>query len=126
MGKASRKSDVFSFGIMLLEVFTGKRPTDHMFVGESTLRQWVYQAFPARLVDIVDEKLVQGKEISDDQIDTNSSSSASTSCEGNFLLSIFELGLVCSSESPNQRMAMNDVAAKLKTIKKALEMSQHY
>lgn len=125
MGKASRKSDVFSFGIMLLEVFTGKRPTDPMFVGESTLRQWVCQAFPARIVDVVDEKLVQGEEISYQQMDTNSSASASNTCKRNSLLSIFELGLVCSSESPEQRMAMNDVTAKLKTIKKALERPQH-
>ncbi|XP_051226639.1 uncharacterized protein [Lolium perenne] len=123
IGKASRKSDVFSFGIMLLEVFTGKRPIDPMFVGEYTLRQWVYQAFPERLVDVVDEKLVQGEEKSYDQFDSKFLVSASTSCKENILLSIFELGLVCSSESPEQRMAMNDVAGKLKIIKKELESS---
>uniref|UniRef100_A0A453D4A3 Serine-threonine/tyrosine-protein kinase catalytic domain-containing protein n=1 Tax=Aegilops tauschii subsp. strangulata TaxID=200361 RepID=A0A453D4A3_AEGTS len=113
MGKASRKSDVFSFGIMLLEVFTGKRPTNPMFLGESSLRQWVSRAFPARLVDVVDEKLLQGEEMN-----TTTSALASTACKGDFLVSTFELGLDCSADSNEQRPSMSDVVARLRNIKK--------
>ena len=123
MGKASRKSDVYSFGIMLLEVFTGKRPTSSMFFGESSLRQWVSQAFPARLLDVVDEKLLKGEEISGrhcfhPQNNTTSPSSSSTARNCDFLVSLFELGLECSSDSPKERASMRNVVARLKNIKK--------
>uniref|UniRef100_J3N820 non-specific serine/threonine protein kinase n=1 Tax=Oryza brachyantha TaxID=4533 RepID=J3N820_ORYBR len=119
MGKASRKSDVFSFGIMLLEVFTGKRPTDPVFIGGLTLWLWVSRSFPENLVDVADDHMLQDEEtrLCFDHQNT-SMGSCSTSRSNSFLASIFELGLLCSSESPEQRMAMNDVVAKLKGIKK--------
>uniref|UniRef100_M8CAN1 LRR receptor-like serine/threonine-protein kinase n=1 Tax=Aegilops tauschii TaxID=37682 RepID=M8CAN1_AEGTA len=110
------------FGIMLLEVFTGKRPMNPMFIGESSLRQWVSQAFPARLVVIVDEKLLQGEEISShgfhQQTNIPPSASPSTASNTNFLVSAFELGLECSSDSPDHRPSMDEVVVKLKNIKK--------
>ncbi|WVZ50105.1 hypothetical protein U9M48_001392 [Paspalum notatum var. saurae] len=120
MGKASRKSDVFSFGIMLLEVITGKRPTDPMFIGGLTLRLWVSQAYPENLIDVADERLLQDEQmrLCFDNRGSTSLASSLTSMDSNFLVSVFELGLMCSSESPEQRMAMTEVVARLNDIKK--------
>ncbi|XP_027361614.1 proline-rich receptor-like protein kinase PERK4 [Abrus precatorius] len=39
-GKLTEKSDVFSFGVMLLELITGKRPVDHTNTMDDSLVDW--------------------------------------------------------------------------------------
>lgn len=42
-GKLTEKSDVFSYGIMLLEIITGRRPVDTTRdYEEDSLVEWVY------------------------------------------------------------------------------------
>ncbi|KAK9229859.1 hypothetical protein WN944_022825 [Citrus x changshan-huyou] len=38
-GRVSTNGDVYSFGIMLMEIFTRKKPTDEIFSGEMTLKR---------------------------------------------------------------------------------------
>ena len=109
-GRVSRKGDVYSFGVLLLEIFTRKKPTDPMFSGESSLRRWVYEASPAALLEIVDCNLLKdvlgnGRH-SEDLI-------AMQAC----LSSIMELGVICSDESAKKRPTMEEVVPRLQKIK---------
>ena len=126
-GKASRKSDVFSYGIMLLEVMTGKKPTDAMFNEELSLREWVSQAFPSRLAQVVDHSVLLEEEAtsSGGGIQQVSWSSGEGPRDGwTCLEQVVDLGLQCSRDSPEQRLVMKDVAAKLARIKERLSSSR--
>ena len=52
--EVSTNGDVYSFGIMLLEMFTGKRPTDEMFKDSLNIHNFVTTTVPERVAKIVD------------------------------------------------------------------------
>ncbi|KAI8531152.1 hypothetical protein RHMOL_Rhmol11G0115200 [Rhododendron molle] len=101
---ASTLGDVYSFGILLLETFTGKRPTDNMFKDHLSLHTFVKTALPHRVMDIIDPCIQQEHE--------------SGSWVNNCMVSILTIGVACSLESPRDRMEMGTVVSKLCKIKK--------
>ncbi|XP_028052026.1 probable LRR receptor-like serine/threonine-protein kinase At3g47570 [Camellia sinensis] len=52
-GRVAAGGDTCSYGIVLLETFIRKKPTDEMFVGELSLRQWVSSSLPNNIMEVV-------------------------------------------------------------------------
>ncbi|KAK9215047.1 hypothetical protein WN944_007050 [Citrus x changshan-huyou] len=102
-GIVSVKCDVYSYGVLLMETFTRKKPTDEMFKEEINLKNWVSGSLPDGLTKVIDVDLLQ-EEIN---------FSAKMDC----LLSIMHLALDCCMESSEQRISMKDAVAKLMKIK---------
>uniref|UniRef100_A0A0A9AAB5 Protein kinase domain-containing protein n=1 Tax=Arundo donax TaxID=35708 RepID=A0A0A9AAB5_ARUDO len=50
----STKGDVYSFGVLLLEMITGHHPTDQEFHDGTSLHEFVDGAFPNNVDEVVD------------------------------------------------------------------------
>ncbi|XVF83968.1 hypothetical protein PTKIN_Ptkin16aG0537000 [Pterospermum kingtungense] len=113
--------DVYSYGILFLEMFTMRRPTDEMFKENLNLHSFVKTALPNHVVEITDPILLQESFRGETRINNTfneRSQKENTLLWG--LTSIFEIGVACSSELPTERMNMVNVVAQLSSIKKKL------
>uniref|UniRef100_A0A6N2MBL0 non-specific serine/threonine protein kinase n=1 Tax=Salix viminalis TaxID=40686 RepID=A0A6N2MBL0_SALVM len=124
-GEASTQGDVYSYGILLLEMFTGKRPTDSMFTGDFNLHSFVEAALPDRVMEIIDPLLsidIQ-EEVQTRRNGPRDKSSISIEKVKKCLESILQIGLRCSADSPSERMVIADVPSELHKTTKILSNS---
>ncbi|KAL2348765.1 hypothetical protein Fmac_002765 [Flemingia macrophylla] len=109
MGAAvSMNGDMYSFGILVLEMFTGRKPTDEIFGDCQNLHNYVKKSFSDDLFQILDPSLVPEK--------MKNSQNLSPEVE-HCLASLFNIGLACSVESAKERMTIIDVNKELNKIR---------
>ncbi|PWA96056.1 Leucine-rich repeat-containing protein [Artemisia annua] len=94
--RVNEKSDIYSFGVVILELVTGKLPVDPEF-GEKDLVKWVCTTLDQKGVDVVlDPKL--------------------DSCFKEEICKVLNVGLLCTSPLPINRPSMRRVVKMLQEI----------
>ncbi|GLJ16968.1 hypothetical protein SUGI_0293350 [Cryptomeria japonica] len=99
-GRVSTAGDVYSYGILLLEMLTAKRPTNPMFQGDLTLRKWVSNAIQDQMFDVLDQRLGVQDQMSSNAIQDQ----------------LLRIGLWCSEDSPDARPTITRVSSLLELI----------
>jgi len=131
-GQVSVLGDIYSYGILLLEMFIGKRPTDDMFKDGMSIHKFITMALPERVMDIVDSSMPfeESEEDADDETNNDYIEEGAIIKEvdrhfnarsrvEDCLLSVLRIGLICSATSPHERLPTTDVVNKLRAIRDA-------
>ncbi|KAI3512738.1 hypothetical protein L1887_20057 [Cichorium endivia] len=108
----STKGDVYSFGILVLEMVTRKRPTEDMFSEGISLHKWVKSHYHRNMEHVVDSSLVR----------TTRDQLADVKKMWNVAIGeLLELGILCTQDSPSYRPTMLDAADDLDRLKRYLK-----
>ena len=103
-GQPTIHGDVYSFGVLLLEMFTRKKPTNELF-GETLPSTAIPKlALPERVLDIADNSILH-------------SSLRVGFPIAECLTLVLELGLRCWEQFPMNRLTVREVVKQLYTIK---------
>ncbi|KAF8662935.1 hypothetical protein HU200_055519 [Digitaria exilis] len=100
--------DVYSLGILLLEMFTGRSPTDDMFTGSLDLHKYSEDALPDKIWEIADSTMWLHTDTYDD-----STRNRIENCLGHVIV----LGISCSRKQPRERTPIQDAATKMHAIR---------
>ncbi|CAI8588387.1 unnamed protein product [Vicia faba] len=112
--EVSACGDMYSFGILMLEMFTGRRPTNEVFENGQNLHNYVATSFPDKVLKILDPRLVS--RVVTEKIQDENCEILIPNVE-ECLISLLRIGLLCSMESPRERMNIVEVTRELSIIK---------
>ena len=89
-GRASAQTDVFGFGVLILEVMCGRRPIEE---GKPPLEEWAWQLMvQGQLLNALDERLRARGGFDEEEVE-----------------SVLHLGLLCAYPDPSARPSMRQV-----------------
>ncbi|XP_057797606.1 receptor kinase-like protein Xa21 [Salvia miltiorrhiza] len=105
-GLVSTGCDVYSYGVLLMETFSRKKPNDDMFVGDLSLKVWIESAIPQSTCQVIDANLLLN-------VDEEHGYKIVK-----FTSSILDLAVKCCADSPNDRINMKDVVGEMQKIER--------
>ena len=109
---------MYSLGIILIEMFTGKSPTDDMFRDGLSLHDFAKAALPGKVMEIADSRIWLHYE-------TNYGNGTRNITETKEVLAaIIQLGVMCSKQSPRERLSASNAAAEMHNIRDAFLSTQ--
>ncbi|KAI3817905.1 hypothetical protein L1987_11705 [Smallanthus sonchifolius] len=100
--QVDEKSDIYSFGVLLMELISGKRSVDSEFGDGNSIVDWV-------------RSKVKTKEGTKEVLDDNAGGSCSSVRDE--MLLVLKVAMLCTSRNPADRPSMRDVVSMLQEAK---------
>ncbi|EEC66712.1 hypothetical protein OsI_33040 [Oryza sativa Indica Group] len=116
----STNGDIYSYGILVLETVTGKKPAGSKFRQGLSLREYVKSGLDDEVMEIVDMRLCMDLT---NGIPTGNDATYKRKVECIVLL--LKLGMSCSQELPSSRSSTGDIVTELLAIKESLSGDEH-